>query len=227
MKTVKDNSRIIVILLVCSVVSLFFLILQSKHACAQDDRPERREANQKGNWNIQTHDDFYRVIVENNLFRPLGWREPRREPEYVLIATWIESRGEIAKALVRERSSNQTYYALEGQKFGNAKIEKIESKQVTLNISGEILTLKAPSIQFLNSRQFLNKPSQSLHGRPRQSAGDMTSRRSRPPRVNRDRRDHKQGSDSNRQRWSQRLRDEFRNATLEDRRRFIEEFRQR
>lgn len=227
MKTVKDNSRIIAILIVCSVVSLFFLILQSNHVCAQDDRTERREANQKGNWNKQTPHDFYRVIVENNLFRPLGWREPRREPEYVLIATWIESRGETVKALVKERSSNQTYYAAEGEKIGNAKIEKIESKQVTLNISGEILTLKAPSIQFLNSRQFLNEPSRSLRERPKQSAADMTSRRSRPARVNRDQRDHKQGSDSNRQRWSQRLRDEFRNATLEDRRRFIEEFRQR
>ena len=227
MKTVKDNSRIIAILIVCSVVSLFFLTLQSNHVCAQDDRTERREANQKGNWNKQMSHDFYRVIVENNLFRPLGWREPRREPEYVLIATWIESRGETAKALVRERSSNQTYYAAEGEKNGNATIEKIESKQVTLNISGEILTLKAPSIQFLNSIQSPNELSRSLRERPKQSAADMTSRRSRPTRVNRDRRDHKQGSDSNRQRWSQRMRDEFRNATLEDRRRFIEEFRQR
>ena len=227
MKTVKEDSRIIVILLVCSVLSLFSLTLQSNHACAQDDSPERRGANQKGSWNKQTPHDFYRVIVENNLFRPLGWREPRREPEYVLIATWIESRGETTKALLMERSSNQTYYATTGEKVGNATIENIESKLVELNISGKILTLKIPSIRFLDLRQSLNEPSQLLHGHPNQSAADTTSPQSRQTRVNRVQRDHKQGSDSNRQRWSQRLRDEFRNATLEDRRRFIEEFRQR
>ena len=58
--------------------------------------------------------DFYRVIVENNLFRPLGWQKPNRDPEYALIATWIGTQGPVAKALVMERKSNQLYYVARG-----------------------------------------------------------------------------------------------------------------
>ena len=42
--------------------------------------------------------DFYRVIIENNLFRPLGWQRPNRDPEYALVATWIGTKGTVAKA---------------------------------------------------------------------------------------------------------------------------------
>ena len=214
-------------ILVILIVSPFFFMVQSNYTRAQDNQLERRRTNREsGNLKVDRNRDFYRVVVENNLFRPLGWRELRREPEYVLIATWIESRGETAKALLMERGSNQTYYVTLGEKVGNATIEKIESKRVNLNISGEILTLKVPSIQFLNSRQFLNEPSQSLHGHPTQSAAVMTSPRNRQTRMNRNQRNHRQNRDGGRQSWRQRARDEFRNATPEDRRKLIEMLRQ-
>lgn len=218
MKTVNDCSRIIAILLL--------LIIQSNYARAQENRLERRRANlESANLQRDRNRDFYRVIVENNLFRPLGWTEPRHQLEYVLIATWIESRGETAKALLVEGSSNQTYYATTGEKVGNATIGNIESKQVDMNISGKILTLKIPSIRFLDSRQSLNVPSQLLHGHPNQFVADATPPRSRQTRVNQDGRSHEQNSASHQQGWPQPLRDKFRNATLEDRRKFIEAFR--
>ena len=33
------------------------------------------------------HSDFYRTIIENNLFRPLGWTPPRPVEPYRLIGT--------------------------------------------------------------------------------------------------------------------------------------------
>jgi flagellar biosynthesis/type III secretory pathway M-ring protein FliF/YscJ len=156
-RTVKHHIGIAAVLLVYLVVSLLLFILQSNQTRAHDDLLERSRTNQeRANLQFDRNRDFYRVIVENNLFRPLGWRAPKRESEYALIATWIESRGETAKALLMERRSKQTYYVALGERDGNATIENIESKQVNLNISGKIVILKVPSTQFLDSRKFCN-----------------------------------------------------------------------
>lgn len=141
------------------IVSLFNLVCQDDNTLAQGnghDTSQERTAlsenrNLKNREVAQGDAAFYHVIVENNIFRPLGWKEPNSVPKYVLIGTLIDSRGGIiAKALLKENASNQTHYVTTGEKVGTATVEKIEPRQVRLNISGEILTLKAPSIQFLN-----------------------------------------------------------------------------
>ena len=48
----------------------------------------------------------------------MGWQRPNRNTEYALIATWIGTRGTVAKALVSERKSNQLYYVARGEKLG-------------------------------------------------------------------------------------------------------------
>lgn len=144
-RTVNPVGGIIIVLLLFIFMGMLLLMLQSNQTCAQDNKLARPKIDQE---RVNLRDDrnrnFYRVIIENNLFRPLGWRQPRRKPGYVLIATWVESNGETAKALIMERSSNHSYYATIGETVGNAVIENIESKQVDLKISGEILTLKIP-----------------------------------------------------------------------------------
>ena len=62
--------------------------------------------------------NFYRVIVENNLFRALGWRKPKRESDYVLIGTLIEQNGKVAKAFVMEQRSSRYYSVSVGGKIG-------------------------------------------------------------------------------------------------------------
>ena len=157
MRAVKRHIGIAVVLLICLVVSLPFLIIESNQTRAHEVSLVRgRTHHARGNLQFDRNRDFYRVIVENNLFRPLGWRPPKREPEYTLIATWIGSRGETAKALLKERRSKQTYYVAVGETVGKAIIEKIESKQVNLNISGKIVTLKASSMQFLDPKKNRN-----------------------------------------------------------------------
>ena len=223
-KVQNENSRILAIFLAClvsSVAILFDLMLQNNCACAQERQFKRRRTiPERTNLQNDRSRDFYRVIAENNLFRPLGWKAPKQQPEYVLIATWVEPHGKAAKALLAERSSKRTYYVGLGQNIGIATIEKIKPKQVVLKISGEDLTLKIPSIQFLNHLSWLSnkKPNQTADS----TAKDNASIRSRQMGANRVRPDvdgaHPSGS--------QRLPGKFRNSSLEDRRKNIEAIRQ-
>ena len=140
-------------------VNLLFLICQNNGTYAQDSgnttRRERAKSSDTRNlgyldaWKKDA--SYYDVIVENNLFRPLGWTPSRRQPKYRLIATLLESHGQAAKALLMENASKKTYYVTAGEKIGAMTVESIEARRVNLNISDEILTLEVPSIGFLNT----------------------------------------------------------------------------
>ena len=133
------------VLLLCCAMSLLCFTLQPIYAQVEKARVDREEARER-----ESVGDFYRVIVENNLFRPLGWQRPNRDPEYALVATWIGTRGTVAKALVMERKSSQLYYVAQGEKVGNTVVENITANQVSLKASDDIVTLKAESMQFLS-----------------------------------------------------------------------------
>ena len=127
---------------------------------AQEKGPERGQergnglnGNEKNNFrsiSTESGEEYYKVIVDNNLFRPLGWRPPNNKPRYTLIGTWISSNGVTAKALILEQRSNQTYYVSIGEKVGEATVEGIKSNQVSLDLSGDIKMIKSESIQFLS-----------------------------------------------------------------------------
>lgn len=80
--------------------------------------------------------DFYQVIVTNNLFRPLGWTPPKAPPAFELIATVMKSNG-THKALIRRTATRQVNYVAVGELAGDAIIEKIHPRRVTLNTNGE------------------------------------------------------------------------------------------
>lgn len=139
------------ILLMCCAMSVLYFSLQP--AYAQVENPKNGAKKRVNRRQLKERDsgaDYYRVIIENNLFRPLGWQQPDRTPDYALIATWIGTRGTVAKALVTERRSNQLYYVARGEKVGDAVIEKIEANQVSLKVSNDIVTLKTEGMQFLS-----------------------------------------------------------------------------
>ena len=127
---------------------------------AQEKGPERGQGhgnglngNGKDNFrsiSTESGEEYYKVIVDNNLFRPLGWRPPNNKPRYTLIATWISSNGVTAKALILEQRSNKTYYVSIGEKVGEATVEGIKSNQVSLDLSGDIKMIKSESMQFLS-----------------------------------------------------------------------------
>ena len=205
--------RLCTVLLICCAMS--WLCLDSQLVHAQDEkraqekkRVDRREAGER-----ESVGDFYRVIIENNLFRPLGWRKPNRDPEYALVATWIGTKGTVAKALVMERKSNQLHYVARGEKVGDAIVQNIAANQVSLKASDDIVTLRAESMEFLSgSGSSRERPGEG--GEKAVSAEDSDDER-------RDQRAGRRGA--NRERDA--LREWLRTASPEERREKLEAIR--
>ena len=127
--------------------------VQEKDSRREQVRENGLDGNRKVNFrsiSTESGEEYYKVIVDNNLFRPLGWRSPNNKPRYTLIGTWISSNSMIAKALILEQRSNQTYYVSIGDKVGEATVESIKSNQVSLDLSGDIKMVKSESMQFLS-----------------------------------------------------------------------------
>ncbi len=190
---------------------------------ATQDRREGMEANSETTspqrQTNQPSDDFYLPIIENNLFRPLGWRKPSEDPEYTLIGTLIESNNQRAKAFLIERRSNRYYPVSIGEKVGDATVESIKPNEVSLAKNGKTVTLKS------DSNRFLDTSAMSDRNRERAKSGSehASSENEKAP----ERRAENRGDGG----WSEdRMRgmaDRFRNASPEERRRMMEEFRRR
>lgn len=195
-------------------MSLLCLNSPPVHAQEEKQVQEKKRMGRKAAAERESGGDFYRVIVENNLFRPLGWRKPNRDPEYALIATWIGTQAPVAKALVMERKSNQLYYVGRGEKVGDATVQNIAANQVSLKASDDIVTLKAEAMQFLNGSG--SSRERSGEGGEDASSGEDSDEERRAQRAER------RGA-ANRERDA--LREWLRNASPEDRRRKLEAIR--
>lgn len=124
-------------------------------------RMEQFKNHQQGlNWNAKIRSkssesdnssDFYKVIVNNNIFRPLGWRPPNREPQYTLNGTFIDPNGTRVEAFISEERSGEFYVAGVGDKVGDAIVKEIQDEKVTLDKNGETITLRKGNVQFLKS----------------------------------------------------------------------------
>lgn len=163
--------------------------------------------------------DFYQPIVENNLFRPLGWRKPDDKSEFTLIGTLIQSNNQRAKAFLIERRSNRYYPVSVGEKVGDVIVESIKSNEVSLGKDGKTVTLRANSNGFLDTSAISDKGRASFNrGSERASAEKKTPR------------EGKSESRGNREWGEDRMRkiaERFRNASPEERERMREEFRRR
>ena len=76
---------------------------------------------------LQNDFDYYQIIAENNLFRPLGWKKPDLSPKYQLVLTKV----------VEDRSKSVAYFTRTDRRSGGITIVK---EGVTFNggIVGEI-----------------------------------------------------------------------------------------
>ncbi|MYA70659.1 hypothetical protein F4009_11595 [Candidatus Poribacteria bacterium] len=86
---------------------------------------------------------YYSTIIENNLFRPLGWTPPRLVKPYRLLDTISHCRANTPpKAIIQSTTGNQTYIVSTGEKLdASTEVVSIESKQVTLSRNGQQRTL--------------------------------------------------------------------------------------
>lgn len=87
--------------------------------------------------NSKTPNEFYQLIVDNNIFRPLGWSPPQKTPQYTLIGTTIASDASNATAFILEHQSNQFHTVKVGKTFGNVSVKEILPKKVTLQEEGK------------------------------------------------------------------------------------------
>ena len=238
----KNRSRIITIIAICGVTMFMLLISPYKNLNAQSDAvdksggklayqakgkkkssgkqdvgkdasPRSKNPDVNRDKDLKVDEDFYRVIVENNLFRNLGWRKPNRKPQYTLIATLIESKGNISKAFMMEQRENQYYYVSVGEKMGDAIVRKIQSNEVTLYRAGNTLTIHAESRQFLSSSDG-------------KGGGYSPPNRENRPNRNSENRDGKQPNlRDGKQPNLKEMKNRFQNVSPEERKRMLEQYR--
>ena len=86
---------------------------------------------------------FYRTIIDNNLFRPLGWRPPRPREHYRLLGTLIPTDGNRkAQAILQKAPAGRTYTVTIGETLDkDTTVTDIQQKQVTLQTNGKQRTL--------------------------------------------------------------------------------------
>ena len=118
---------------------------------------------------------YYRTIIENNLFRPLGWSPPVPREPYRLVGTRIVSDGETpAPAILQTTAGHQTYIVGAGDTLdAGTKVVHISEKSVVLSTEGRERTLE------LNT---------SLWLKPSDRSSVVSPRRSVPPSSVRNRR---------------------------------------
>ena len=203
------------------LMTLFLLCLIPFLATSSQGR--RTDDNSSENSNI--HPDFYRVIVDYSLFRPLGWRPPNNSPRYELIATKIPTVGE-AKALIKEARSNQTYYVGLGDQLLESKIDEISANRVRLVSAGKTIFLSiSERSRFLST----SSGKRRQRGRNRESKTQTAENKSeeRDDNESLDRRRGRRRRGSVDSRRAQEIRSRWVNASSEERKNMIERFRQR
>jgi len=87
--------------------------------------------------------DFYRTLIDNNLFRPLGWRAARPTEPYRLIGTLIPTDDQTPRQAIVQRTTTQSTDTVtigETLDTGTTVVD-IQPKQVTLEKDGHQRTL--------------------------------------------------------------------------------------
>lgn len=90
---------------------------------------------------------FYRTIIDNNLFRPLGWTPPRPVEPYRLLGTLLPRDDTTTpQAILQTTKGNTTHIVSIGDKLdGDTEIVDIQRKQVTVRTKGDTRTLTLKS----------------------------------------------------------------------------------
>ena len=97
-------------------------------------------------------ESFYRTIIDNNLFRPLGWSPPRPKEPYRLIGTVLpRSANTPPTAIIQTTAGNTTYIVSIGEPLdASTEVVEIQPKQVTLETEGQRRTLRLTETHYLN-----------------------------------------------------------------------------
>ena len=97
---------------------------------------------------------YYRTIIDNNLFRPLGWTPPRPIEPYQLLGTILPTDEKIPPQAIIQVSTagNKTHIVSIGDTLdADTKIVDIQSKQATLDCAGQQTILKLDTSPWIST----------------------------------------------------------------------------
>ena len=92
---------------------------------------------------FEVSESFYRTIIDNNLFRPLGWTPSRPTEPYRLIGTILPIDANTPpRAILESTAGQKTYIVSTGEKLdAETEVVLIQGKAVTLSENGQQRTL--------------------------------------------------------------------------------------
>ena len=94
-------------------------------------------------------DEFYKPIIDNNIFRRLGWKPPKKPVEYILYGTASTKDENKSKAYIYETQSKRLHTVKVGDSIGKAKITEIREKQVKMDKDGKEIKLQCGKMRLL------------------------------------------------------------------------------
>ncbi len=121
-------------------------IPHQKDVIANVEQPKVNAVN--SNTTAENPDAFYQLIIDTNIFRPLGWQPPRKQPDYTLIGTAVSQNTADSKAFILERRSNRLHTVKVGDTLDDVRVKEIQSKRVTLHEAGKDIVLHGGRLQF-------------------------------------------------------------------------------
>lgn len=96
-----------------------------------------------------TPDAYYQIIIDNNLFRPLGWKPEEPKPKYILIGTVLaKNTTQHTEAIIIERQSGKLHIVRVNDWVGELMVKKIGTKKVILQESDQEITLQIEHAPF-------------------------------------------------------------------------------
>ena len=123
-----------------------------------------------------------RTIIDNNLFRPLGWTPLRPTEPYLLIGTVLAVDANTPpQAILQSTTGHQTYIVSISENLdASTNVVSIESKQVTLSRNGQQRTLRLNTAIYLNPSPATRLPRRTINTPHRPTPTPVPVNRARP-----------------------------------------------
>ena len=206
---------------------------KTKEQAQSQQQPQRGRAwgrqNRGADVDFGENAAFYKTIIDYNLFHPLGWTPPNTEPSYSLIGTAVGPNGAISQATLLERRSNRYHFVTIGAKLGDVTVKDIQARQVILDKAGEKVTLKTGELQLLTIKREGdgNRGGERGEGGSERAGNNNAGQNWGNQAARTGQQTDQQRRATAEQRMRQRMMERMRNASPEERREMIEQFRRR
>ena len=199
-----------------------------EQAAGRGNRAWGRQNRGRAEVDFGENETFYKTIIDNNLFRPLGWTPPNNEPAYSLIGTAVDANGRISQATLLEKRSNRYHFVTIGTKLGDMTVKDIQAEQVILDKAGKPVTLKEGPLQFLTTsrgREGGREGGRNDNSSENEGNNDGQNRANQMDAAKRKEMEMKEQAAQ--QQWRREMMEKMKGASDDERREMMEQFRRR